>query len=73
MNRVQDTVHYNTMESITAQKEYCESKSLPHFAPSDGYCPNCHNPIYITGGYPVEYAKMHLITGCPFCKRSFCD
>ena len=64
--------HYNGFAADEAQKEYCEKNKRPMFAP-ERYCPTCHKEIYGMDGYSVEYASKHLITGCPFCKTSFCD
>lgn len=58
-------------KKIDAQKRYCKANDLPHFAPFDGYCFSCGRQIYeeIT----LKKAKTDLITGCPWCHRSFCD
>ena len=76
--------HYNVAEAIAAQREYCNTHSLPHFAPFDGYCFGCNRQIYDGGivhagdryyhtGISVEKAGSTLITGCPHCMRSFVD
>lgn len=54
------------------QVEYCERTNTPHFAPS-GKCWNCCRNIFLEGGISVEEASGCLITGCPFCHRSYCD
>ena len=72
---------YYVAEAIQAQREYCETHNLPHFAPFDGRCYSCQGNIYAAsdghsgacGGYSVEYAASHLITSCPHCRRSFVD
>ncbi len=56
-----------------AQKNYCKEKVYPLFAPKDGVCWNCGKNIYCVNGISVEQASNNLITGCPFCHRSFCD
>ena len=54
-----------------------------------GRCYNCNREIYesftrkektwkgeeieVTTGITVEVAASQLITGCPHCKRSYCD
>jgi len=64
---------YNIQEAIKVQKEYCEKTGSPHFAPYTGGCYKCRRNIYGEGGYSVEYASKGLVTGCPFCNRSYCD
>lgn len=74
---------YNIKEAIKAQDWYCRTKILPHFAPDDGVCWDCRQNIYSekgktrcgkeTNGITVESAAGHLITGCPFCNRTYCD
>ena len=56
-----------------AQKKYCKEKEYPLFAPIDGVCWSCGKNIYCVNGISVEHASNNLITGCPFCHRSFCD
>lgn len=56
-----------------AQKNYCNTHDAPQFAPTSGYCFHCGNPIYGGRGYSLEQAKSTLITGCPFCRKSYCD
>lgn len=58
------------------------------FAPNHGHCFWCHQQIYsaegqvFLGGRPtgrevegisVEQARKSLVTGCPFCHRSYVD
>lgn len=59
--------------AVDAQKEYCEKNNYPHFAPSNGICWCCGKNIYSVDGISVERAANNLITGCPFCHRSYCD
>ena len=66
-------LHFYTKESIEAQKAYCEKYGVPNFSPKDGYCPHCHNPIYIIGGISVEEASKTHVTGCPYCHYSFVE
>lgn len=54
------------------QKAYCETHKVPEFAPTNtGNCYSCgvDITIYIT----EEQASTQLITGCPYCNRSYCD
>lgn len=55
-----------------AQAIYCNEHKLINFA-GDGICPSCHRNCYDDDGYSLEYCSNDLITGCPFCKRSWCD
>lgn len=75
-------MEYNTKKAIEAQKEYCQRKGYPNFAPAyDGTCFRCNHDIYSevkhsdgrVTGISVEYAASHLITGCPHCNYSFVD
>jgi len=63
---------YNAIKAHEAQTKYCKGKNYPHFAPSQ-FCYACRRDIYSEGGYSVEEAGESLITGCPFCMRSYCD
>jgi hypothetical protein len=45
---------YNRIESITAQKKYCDEKGAPHFAPKSGVCWKCRQDIYS----PVEKTRI---------------
>ena len=56
-----------------AQSELCKKLDLPHFAPRDGYCFRCHQPIYGGKGITLERAGSRLVTGCPHCNYSYCD
>ena len=85
MSEITET--FDTSMAGAAQEEYCDRTGAPHFAPGfrNGYrCYRCGQNIYggprthlVTGrtsqGYSVEYARDHLITGCPFCHYSFCE
>ena len=63
---------YNAIKAHKAQEEYCKRAKAPHFAPTQ-HCFKCRGDIYSEGGYTVEEAGKKLITGCPFCHRSYCD
>lgn len=64
---------YDIVNACKAQYKYCEDHNVPHFAPSNGICWSCGQNIYSEKGFSVEYAGKRLITGCPFCRRSYCD
>lgn len=73
--------NYKLHRASMAQKKYCETIGAPWFAP-DRQCYKCHLDIYadveapdgsISHGYTEEYAKTHLITGCPHCHFSFVE
>ena len=56
---------------IASQKVYCESKGCWGYSPTDGVCGFCGRQIYerIT----LERAESEMVTGCPFCNRSFVE
>ena len=56
---------------IRAQRDYCDTHKVPHFAPKDGVCWCCHKQIYTE--ITFEKASSELITGCPICARTYCD
>jgi len=61
----------NTIKSkVKLQEEYCEKNHVPFFAPKDK-CWSCNNNIW--EAISEEKASNELITGCPYCHRSFCD
>lgn len=63
---------YNADLADKAQREYCQRKEFPSFAPTK-FCYSCDRDIYSEGGYSVKEAGERSITGCPFCHRSYCD
>jgi hypothetical protein len=63
---------YDVQKSIEAQRKYCKEKGYPHFAPRNGICLYCSRQIYETG-ITTERAGSTLITGCPYCNKSYCD
>jgi len=56
---------------LEAQKKLCADKQYPHFAPYDGVCYRCRKQIYER--ISLQRASSDLITGCPWCSRSYCD
>ena len=61
----------STSHKARAQAEYCRDNSLPHFAPGSGRCWSCGKQIY--DRIDFSQAANSLITGCPFCHRSYCS
>lgn len=53
-----------------AQSKYCAENQAPNFA-GDGECYGCRKNVF--DRYTLEQASNELITGCPFCLRTFCD
>lgn len=66
---MKSVVLLNSHQKYELQKEYCKINKEPLF--SLRLCYFCQKDIYehIT----EEKAKSTLITGCPFCNRSFVD
>ncbi len=64
---------YDVEQAIIAQAKYIDVNELPFFSPRNGICFACRRQIYADGGYSVESASTELITGCPWCHRSYCD
>ena len=58
-------------DKIQAQQNYCKETGNPRFAPADGICWTCKKDIFEK--ISLEKAGSELITGCPFCHRSYCD
>lgn len=59
------------LEKIQAQKNYCQENKVPYFAPGNGICWKCRKQVY--NAITMESASTQLITGCPYCHRSYCD
>ena len=62
-----------TEEAFQAQAEYCRKNQTPLFVPPGGRCFRCGRNIFGVDGIRPETAGSRLITGCPFCRVSFCD
>lgn len=58
-------------EKRLAQQKYAKEKKLPLFAPLSGKCWSCGRNIY--NAISLEEASTRLITGCPYCHRTYCD
>lgn len=55
------------LENQKKQEEACKRDNVPNFVPSGGICYSCHRQVY-------ESDKLSFpITGCPYCRTSFCD
>ena len=64
----------NKGKAIAAQMIFCNKHNLPMFAPSNGICWRCRKNIYEGEyGISVEKAGSMLITGCPYCHRTYVD
>jgi hypothetical protein len=68
-----DSGLFNKGLAMEAQFEYCKKEGFPVFAPASGNCWNCGRNIYGKGGISVFRASRKLITGCPYCRISYCD
>jgi len=57
---------------IDNQEKYCKEHNAPFFMAKSGMCWRCERDII-----PREIERgndgSHLVTGCPFCFRSYCD
>lgn len=62
--------HFDSIKAHMAQVKYCKDNHLPHFAPNR-FCYRCNRDIYLK--ISVEKAGSRLITGCPYCHRTYCD
>lgn len=58
---------------VALQEAFCARRGVPMFAPASGVCPNCGRQIFGGEGYREEQAGSELITGCPYCSKTFCD
>lgn len=54
-----------------AQLAFCEAQKVPFFVPPSGVCYACRQNVY--DRHTIGGAGTHLITGCPFCHKSFVD
>lgn len=61
---------FDPIKANKAQMEFCKLRDVPHFAPTSR-CWSCGRNIYAK--ISVERAGRELITGCPYCHRTFCD
>jgi hypothetical protein len=54
------------------QKQFCEKTNNSLFMPINGVCWKCHKYIF-DDKETTEKAHCEVITGCPFCNKSFLD
>ena len=81
-------IRFNVKLACKFQRELCEKKKHPQFAPKDGKCWGCGKNIYepeskrtdgengtvlYIYGISVEEARDKLIISCPHCNKSYCD
>lgn len=57
-------------ELVKAQEEHANKTNAPLFMPMKGFCWECSGDIAIAKG---ESMRTELITGCPYCCRSYCE
>lgn len=58
---------------IKNQERFCIEHKAPNFMPMNGICYNCGRDItqrLIEQGHTGD---DELVTGCPYCCRSYCD
>lgn len=58
---------------VLAQWLYCSAKDAPMFLPKDGRCWYCYADVFGKGGYTMQDAKSRVLTGCPYCRKSWDD
>ena len=58
-------------EKTKLQEEYAKSIGAPCFISISGYCWSCGRDLLEY--YSDDALSKSLITGCPYCHRSFCD
>lgn len=56
---------------LRKQRELCGSKGYPFFMPRDGYC-GCGRDI-VEGETEDGNDGGMLVTGCPYCGKSYCE
>lgn len=57
-------------QCIERQRQICEPiGEQPNFAPRDGVCWGCGKQIY---DHPNRDGAT-LVTGCPWCHKTYCD
>lgn len=58
-------------EKFLAQEKFCHLRETPIFLPADYACPYCKKNILDL--LSEKECAEKLITGCPWCSRSFVD
>ena len=56
---------------LQKQRQVCREGKMPFFMPSSGYC-GCGRDI-VEGEMEYGNDGRTLVTGCPYCHRSYCD
>ena len=59
-------------EFLKRQKEMCRERDAPFFMPRSGYGWGCGGDV-VAGEMAEGNDGRILVTGCPFCHRSYCD
>ncbi|CAK7019522.1 hypothetical protein [uncultured Phascolarctobacterium sp.] len=69
-NKSRNLMFIDVKQAAAAQEKFCRRHNIPDFA-GTGICFSCRRQIFekIT----VAKAAAEIITGCPYCKRSFCE
>jgi hypothetical protein len=57
-------------EVLRGQARVCSVRGVPQFFPRNGICYACHRDLVPVLG---DRLLRNPVTGCPICKRSFCD
>ncbi len=57
------------LEKAVAQYMYCQKRGIEQFVGVVGYCWHCDKQVYEE--WDLESAASTLVTGCPYCHRSF--
>lgn len=60
-----------TLEKIRLQEEYCKKKQIPFFAPKTESSWCCGRNIWAK--ISKDKASSDLVTGCPYCCRSYVE
>jgi hypothetical protein len=57
---------------LKRQREMCLDRKAPFFMPSDGYCPYCGKDV-VKREIEDGNDGRALVTGCPYCCKSYCE
>ena len=57
---------------LQKQRQVCREGKMPFFMPSSGYCWGCGGDV-VAGEMAEGNDGRILVTGCPFCHRSWCE
>lgn len=67
--RTVDDERWTTAEALQKQKKLCQDSGSPFFARGAGQC-SCGANVF---QYPFGSDGAKLVTGCPFCRQSYCE